>query len=604
MSRRRGSANLAGLVVLALVLAALAACPAAYAAHALALGAAPKYGPDFSHFDYVNPEAPTGGHLRLAAVGGFDSFNPWILRGQAAEGVELTVDTLAVQSLDEPFTVYGLLAESLEPEENALVVRLRPEARFHDGSPVTAADVVFTFQALTEQGSPLYRQYYAEVTGAAALDERTVRFSFAPGHSPELPLIVTQIPVLSRAWWQGRDFGAPSLDPPLGSGPYRVEAVRPGQSVTYRRDPGYWGWGLAVNRGRHNAERITYDTYRDTGVTLEAFLAGQYDIRLETSAKNWHTGYRGPAVAAGRIRRERLAHRLPQGMQCFAFNLRRPVFADSRVRQAIALALDFEWSNQALFHGEYVRSTSFFANSELAAQGPASPEEAALLRPWLDQLPAQVLEPFHLPVTDGSGYPRESLRQALDLLTQAGYRLVDGIMTREGGQRLDFELLLVQPEFERVVLPFQRNLAKLGVRMRVRLMDVAQYVGRLRQFDYDMIVTSFPQSLSPGAEQRGFWTSAAARTPGSRNFCGIMSPAIDALVEAVIGARTRPELVTACRALDRALLHGWYVVPHWHATAFRVAYWAHVRRPETLPPYGLDLQSWWLEPGGGDGGRR
>lgn len=582
-----------------LVLMTLALAPAAWGAalHALALGTVPKYGPGFSHFHYVRPDAPKGGHVRLAAIGGFDSLNPWILRGQSAEGMELTVDTLMVQSLDEPFTVYGLVAQSVELTGEAMVVHLRPYARFHDGTPVTAEDVVFTFEALTQRGSPIYQQYYAEVTGVQAVDPQTVRFTFAAGHSSELPLIVGQLPVLSKRWWQGRDFTAPTLDPPLGSGPYRVESVQPGQRITYRRDPEYWGRDLPVNRGRHNFDRITYETYRDTSVTLEAFLAGQYHFRLETMAKNWHIGYRGPAVESGRIRRERIPHQLPQGMQCFAFNLRRPIFADPRVRHALALAFDFSWSNTALFYGEYTRTTSFFANSELAAQGPASAKERALLDPWRGHLPASVDLPFFIPETDGSGFPRENLRQALTLLTEAGYRLEDGVMTRDG-QPLSFELLIVQPEFERVVLPYQYNLAKLGVRMRVRLMDVAQYIGRLRNFDYDMIVTSFPQSLSPGNEQRSFWTSVAASTPGSRNYCGIANPAIDALVEAVIRAPSRAELITACQALDRALLHGWYVVPQWHTTNFRVAYWDVLRHPEHTPPYGLDLQSWWMEPQG------
>jgi len=585
-------------LVFVLVALAMAAPARGAPVHALALGSAPKYGPDFSHFDYVRPDAPKGGHLRLAAVGGFDSLNPWILRGQAADGMELTVDTLMVQSLDEPFTVYGLVAQSVELEDGAMVVHLRPEARFHDGSPITAVDVVFTFEALTQRGSPVYQQYYAEVTGAKAVDAHTVRFTFAAGHSPELPLIVGQLPVLSQRWWQERDFAVPTLEPPLASGPYRVESVQPGQRITYVRDPNYWARDLPVNRGRHNFDRITYETYRDTSVTLEAFLAGQYHFRLETTAKNWHIGYRGPAVESGRIRRERIAHHLPQGMQCFAFNLRRPIFADPRVRQALALAFDFSWSNTALFYGEYTRTTSFFANSELAAEGPASPEERALLDPWREHLPVSVELPFVLPKTDGSGFPRENLRHALTLLSEAGYRLENGVMTRNG-QPLSFELLLVQPEFERVVLPYQRNLAKLGVRMQVRLMDVAQYIGRLRNFDYDMIVTSFPQSLSPGNEQRSFWSSAAAKTPGSRNYCGIANPAIDALVEAVVRAPSRTELITACRALDRALLHGWYVVPQWHATSFRVAYWDVLHHPEHTPPYGLDLQSWWMEPEGG-----
>jgi len=563
--------------------------------HAVALSGEPKYGPDFSHFAYTNPHAPKGGTLRLASVGGFDSFNPWILRGQAADGLELTVDTLTVQSLDEPFTVYGLLAESMEVQENALTFYLRPQARFHDGTPVRAEDVVFTFQTLMAKGSPVYRHYYAEVSGVAALDPLTVRFTFAPGHSAELPLIVGQMPVLSARWWQGKDFEQPSLEPPLGSGPYQVESFRAGQSITYRRDPNYWGRDLAVNRGRHNADRIIYDTYRDTSVTLEAFKAGQFHFRLETSAKNWHTGYRSPAVRDGRIRMERIPHRLPQGMQCFAFNLRRPIFADRRVRQAIALAFDFEWSNIVLFHGEYTRSRSFFANSDLAAQGRASAAEEELLRPWLGQLPAEVLEPVDLPVTDGSGFPRPQLVRALKLLEEAGFRLLNGVMTREG-MPLRFELLVVQPEFERVVLPFQRNLAKLGIDMRVRLMDVPQYIGRLRTFDYDMMVTSFPQSLSPGNEQRSFWSSAAAATPGSRNYCGIASPVVDALVDAIVAARSRQELIVACQALDRVLLHGWYVIPQWHATSWRLAYWDHVVRPQTIAPFGLDLQSWWIDP--------
>ena len=582
--------------LLALFLVFVSVLPAAAGEHGLAMNGRPKYGPDFTHFDYVNPDAPRGGQVRLAATGTFDSFNPFIVKGNAADGLGLLFDTLTEQSLDEPFTEYGLLAESIElaPDRSSLTFRLREGAKFHDGTPVTAADVAFTFRILVEQGNPHYAQYYADVERVETHGPRGVTFVFKPGASQELPLILGQLPVLSEKSWQGKDFSASSLDIPMGSGPYRIGEFKAGQRLTFVRDPQYWGRDLPVNRGRHNFDTVIYDYYRDLTVTLEAFKAGEYDFRQEYNSKQWATGYTGPAVDAGLIRTENIPHKLSQGMQCFAFNTRRAIFADPLVRQALNYAFDFEWSNKNLFYGQYARSTSFFSNSDMASSGVPSPQEKAILEPL--GLPAEVsTEAFSLPATDGSGNIRGNLRTAAELLKKAGWDVVNGKLTKDG-RPFVFEMLLVQPDFERVVLPFQRNLSRLGIAMTVRMVDTSQYLERLRGFDFDMIVTSFAQSLSPGNEQRSFWHSSSADTPGSRNYCGIKSPAIDALVDLVIAAPDREALILRCKALDRALLWGWYVIPQWHSTSWRVAYWDKFGRPGKPADYGLDFQSWWIDP--------
>ncbi|MGE4442200.1 MAG: extracellular solute-binding protein [Desulfomicrobium sp.] len=581
---------------LALFLCIAAPATAAQSSHALAMNGEPKYGAGFTHFDYVFPDAPKGGTVRLAATGTFDSFNPFIVKGNSADGLGLLFDTLTEQSLDEPFTEYGLLAERIElaPDRSFMTFQLREEARFHDGSPVTSQDVAFTFRILVEQGNPHYSQYYADVARVDVTDSRTVTFVFKPGSSQELPLILGQLPVLSEASWKGRDFSASSLDIPMGSGPYRIAEFKAGQRLTFERDPEYWGRDLPVNTGRHNFDSIIYDYYRDLTVTLEAFKAGEYDFRQEYNSKQWATGYTGPAVEAGLIRTENIPHKLSQGMQAFVFNTRRAIFADPLVRQALNFAFDFEWSNKNLFYGQYARSTSFFSNSDMAASGLPSQEERALLEPL--GLPEDVYtKEISLPVSDGSGNIRENLRTAADLLRRAGWSVEGGKLVKDG-RPFAFEMLLVQPDFERVVLPFQRNLARLGITMSVRMVDTSQYLERLRGFDFDMIVSSFPQSLSPGNEQRSFWHSASADMPGSRNYCGIRNPAIDKLVDLVIAAPDRDSLILRCKALDRALLWGWYVIPHWHATSWRVAFWDKFGRPEKLADYGLDFQSWWIEP--------
>lgn len=583
------------ILLLVLLLGVALPATAAESFHALAMNGQPKYGPDFTHFDYAFPDAPKGGTVRLAAIGTFDSFNPFIVKGNSADGMGLLFDTLTEQSLDEPFTEYGLLADRIElaPDRSFMTFHLREEARFHDGSPVTAADVAFTFRILVELGNPHYAQYYADVERIDVVDAQTVTFVFKANSSQELPLILGQLPVLSEASWQGRDFSASGLDVPMGSGPYRIGEFKAGQRLTFVRDPGYWGRDLPVNRGRHNFDNIIYDYYRDLTVTLEAFKAGEYDFRQEYNSKQWATGYTGPAVNAGMIRTESVPHKLSQGMQAFVFNTRRAIFADPLVRQALNFAFDFEWSNKNLFYGQYARSTSFFSNSDMASSGLPSEEERAILEPL--GLPAEVyMQEISLPVTDGSGNIRENLRTAADLLRRAGWSVEGGKLVKDG-QPFVFEMLLVQPDFERVVLPFQRNLARLGITMSVRMVDTSQYLERLRGFDFDMIVSSFPQSLSPGNEQRSFWHSASADMPGSRNYCGIKNPAIDTLVDLVIAAPDRDALILRCKALDRALLWGWYVIPHWHSTYWRVAFWDKFGRPEKLADYGLDFQSWWID---------
>lgn len=568
--------------------------------HAVALHGEPKYPPNFAHFDYADPAAPKGGSVRLAEIGGFDSLNPFILKGTAAAGLGRTFDTLAVQSDDEPFTEYGLVAESIlrDPDNRWVEFRLRPEARFHDGSPVTAEDVAFTLELLKTRGHPFYRAYYKDVARAVVKDPHTVRFEFSTADNRELPLIVGQLPVLPRAWWRERDFTRTTLEPLLGSGPYRVEKVDPGRSITYRRVPDYWAAALPVNRGRHNFDEIRIDYYRDDTVALEAFKAGEYDFRLENVAKNWAVGYDGPALREGLIRKEEIPHQRPTGMQGFVFNTRKPLFADRRVRWALAHAFDFEWANKNLFYGAYTRTTSYFSNSELAARGLPSEAERALLEPYRDRLPPEVFtRAYEPPSTDGSGNLRRNLRTAARLLKEAGWVVKNGhLVNARSGEPFDFELLLVSPSFERVALPFRRNLKRLGIEMRVRTVDPAQYQKRLDEFDFDMVVATFGQSLSPGNEQRDYWTRAAADTPGSRNLAGVRDPVVDALVERIIHAPDRESLVTATRALDRVLLWGHYVIPHWHLRSFRVAYWDQFGRPAVTPKYGLGFDTWWVDP--------
>lgn len=567
--------------------------------HALTLyGEPPRYPAEFSHFDYVNPDAPKGGTLRLSGFGTFDSLNGFISRGTSADQLGLIYDTLTFHALDEPFTEYGLLAQSIEKAEDNTWVRfhLRPEARFHDGEQVKAQDVVFTFNTLLEKGAPFYRAYYADVREVVADDERTVTFHFHHGGNRELPLVLGQLPVLPAHYWAERDFERNGLEPPLGSGPYRVANVRPGRSITYQRNPDYWAADLSAMRGFYNFDRVVVDYYRDTGVALEAFKAGQFDFNQEVSARNWATGYDSPALRDGRIVKEEIPNLNTQGMQGFVFNLRRPQFQDPKVRQAISLLFDFEWANSRLFHNAYKRSASFFENSELGADGLPSEAELRLLDPLREQLPPEVFEQAYVPPrTDGSGNIREQMRRAYALLQEAGYSIEDDKLVNADGEPLSFEFLLVQADFERVLLPFKRNLASLGIDMNLRRIDVSQYVNRLRSRDFDMVVSSFGQSNSPGNEQREYWHSSSADNPGSRNLMGISDPAIDVLVDGLIQADSREDLIAHTRALDRVLRSSHFLIPNFHTNVYRVAYWNKFAHPSTPPRYDIGLFTWWVD---------
>jgi microcin C transport system substrate-binding protein len=567
-------------------------------AHGLSMYGDMKYGPGFTHFEYADPKAPKGGTVKLSAIGTFDTLNPFVLRGGAAVGLGQVFDSLMSGSSDEAFAYYGLVAETVEtPADRSWVAfTLRPQARFHDGKPITVEDVIWSFETLKTKGHPFYRSYYAHVTKAEAAGPRRVRFTFKAAMNRELPLIVGQLPVLPKHWWASRDFKKTTLEPPLGSGPYRVESFEPGRSITYRRVKGYWGAELPVNVGRYNFDAIRYDYYRDGTVALEAFKGGAYDFRRENSSKSWATGYNVPAVRDGRIKMEQIPNEVPTGMQGFVYNTRREQFRDPRVREALAAAFDFDWANAHLFYGAYTRTQSYFSNSELAAKGVPDELERAVLAPFRGRVPDAVFgESYQAPSTKSGGV-RPHLVKALKLLESAGWVVRDlRLVNTATGRQMTVEILLDEPTWERIALPFVQNLERLGVAARIRTVDHAQYEYRLKQFDFDLTVALYPQSLSPGNEQADFWSSEAARTPGSRNLAGISDPVVDELIAQIIAAPDRAQLVARTRALDRVLLFGHYLIPHFHITAFRTAYWNRFGRPAVSPKYELGFDTWWIK---------
>jgi len=558
------------------------------------------YPADARNLDYVNPAAPKGGTIRLAGRGTFDSLNPFILKGTPAAAAGSIYESLMVGTADEAATSYGLIAESIEyPQDRSWAIfRLRPAARWHDGKPITADDVVFSFETLKTKGAPQYAAYWQDVLKAERLDERVVKFTFRDGTNHELPLIIGQLTVLPKHWWATRDFEKTSLEVPLGSGAYKIDAFEAGRFIALKRVDDHWARDLWLNRGRNNFDTVRYDYYRDETVAFEAFKAGEIDYREEYTSRNWAVGYDIPAVKSGAVQRATLKHQSTLPMQCLGFNLRRELFTDRRVREAFVHLVDFEWFNKTLSYGLLTRINSYFFNSELAARGLPSKEELEVLEPLRGKIPDEVFtQEFKLPVTDGSGNNREGARRATALLKEAGWEVRDGKMTNKAsGQALSFEMLLGEPRLERFALPFKQWCERVGVDVRLRTVDPAQYQKRMDDFDYDMTIELFSQSLSPGNEQREYWGSEAAKTKGSRNTLGIADPAVDKLVELVIAAPDRQGLIMRTRALDRVLLWNHFVVPQYYSTEFWIAYWNKFGRPEKLPKYQpRGTSAWWID---------
>lgn len=582
-----------GLVIVSLINGLVMAKPQ----HAITLyDEPPKYPANFSHFDYTNANAPKGGTLRLSAFGTFNTLNGFIDKGTPADNLSLLYDTLTVASLDEPNTNYGLVAETIEKAPDSSWVRfyLRKQAKFNDGHPITAEDVVFSFNTLMQQGDPFYRQYYADVKAVTAEAKHQVLFTFKVKNNKELPMIVGQLPVLPKHWWQGKEFTATNLTPPVGSGPYRITQLKAGSTIRFERVKDWWAKDLAVVKGFYNFDVITVDYFRDMSVALEAFKAGQFDYNLEYSAKDWATGYECPALKEGAIIKKELENHNTATLQGFTFNIRKPIFQDIKVREAISLLFDFEWSNRQLFYNSYKRLSSYFENSDMAAHELPTDKELAILEPLKDKIPAQVFTTvFTAPKSDGSGIIREQQRKAYQLLQEAGYEIKNGKMVNKEGKQLKFEFLLAQTNLERVVLPFKANLAEIGISMEIRRVDVAQYINRIRNRDYDMITFAWRQSNSPGNEQMTLWSSASADQQGSMNVIGVKDTAVDTLVSQLIKADSRESLVLHARALDRVLQWGYYMVWGYYTDKWRIAYWNKFGQPTQSPDYDVGLYTWW-----------
>lgn len=602
------------ILILFLSLFSLPAYAGLFHSHGYAQFGSLKYPASFTHFDWVNPDAPKGGTLRLMGLGTFDSLNPYPLKGTSPSatanfwqyGVSEVNAPLMVgagaydPSGDEPASSYGLVAESIDydSERSWVVFNLRPQARFHDGKPITAADVAFSYRTLLRDGHPSYRTSLQEVARVDVLSSHRIRFVFKRAGNPLLILRLGELPVLPEHYWRTRDIKATNFEPPLGSGPYRIVQVDPGRRLVFERIKNWWGQDLPVNRGKYNFDRVEVDFYRDNHVAFEAFKAGEFDIFLENQAKNWATGYNFPAVWRGEIIRAEIPHRLPTQTQALFMNSRREVFADRRVREAMGLMLDFEWANRTLFNSAYRRSESYFPNSEFSATNKPDDAEKALLMPWRDSLPPGTLDQaWSAPRTDGRGIPRETVRRALHLLAQAGWKNTGqpSQVRNARGQPLRFEILLVNPRLERILQPYSENLQRLGVQAILRVVDRAQYKQRLDNFDFDMVLMTLPQTLSPGLEQWQYFHSSQASVRGSRNYAGVANPVVDAVLERLLAATNRDEQITAARALDRVLLWQHYSIPNWHSDHHRLAYRSRLAFQST-PPYTLGLRAWWQKP--------
>lgn len=585
-----------GALSVALVLAPPAA---AEPRHGVSIFGDLKYGPDFEHFDYASPDAIKGGSMTLALLGTYDSTHPFLLKGAPAFGAAGIYDTLMSSSLDESSAAYGLLAETIDVADDggSATFVLRSEAVFHDGHPVTAEDVVWSFETLMSEGHPRFRNYWTAVSGAEAIDERTVRFTFSESDNPELPVIIGQVPVMPKHFWDDREFGKTTLEPLLGGSAYRFGKIDPGRSITYEVVDDYWGRDLPVNVGKDNFD-LRYDYYRDTTVGLEALKAGDSDFRLENTAKNWATAYDFPALTEGRVIKEELPDESTQMTQAYLFNLRQDKYDDPRVRRALAYTFDFEWLNANLFYGAYERTLSYFQNSDMQASGVPEGRELEILEAFRDQLPEALFEePYSLPITDGSGNIRGELRQAIALFKEAGYEVRDGVMTNlSTGEPFALDVIIRQPNVEKIVLTWKKNLERIGVGLELRIIDSAQYQKRMEDFDYDVTTHLWLQTDSPGNEQYDYWHSRNVDVPGSLNVAGIADPVIDAIIPIIVRASSREEQVAATKALDRVLLWRDYTLLQYFAPTNRIAYTNKFSRPEILPRNAIGLSFWWVDP--------
>ncbi len=591
------------ILVLTLALFSMAAgVSECQAAHGISIDGKLKYNPDFKQFDYTSEQAKKGGALVLHDLGSFDKMNPFTLKGSPPSGLDnLVFETLAVSSLDEPFAAYGLIAKDIELADDRLSViyTIDENARFSDGSPITPEDVQFSLNTMkSDAAHPFYQAYLQDITGSDILDKNRIRFNFARVNR-ELHMIASQVPIFSRKYYTEHPFDDPSMDPPVGSGPYVVDSVNPGKSITYKRNPDYWAIDHSTRKGMFNFDTITYKYFRDQIVSVEAFKANVFDFMYINIAKQWARDLVGPKFESKQIMKEYMPHRNNQGMQGFVFNQRNPLFQDRKVRKALGMAFDFEWANNKLFFNEYTRSASYFSNSHLAATGLPEGLELEYLQPYKDQLPPEIftqpLTPFSSNTPNGI---RDNLRAAKNILIEAGWIVEDGRLVDQEGKPFEFEILLVSPSFERVMAGYVNNLSKLGVNASYRTIDPALYIDRLNRFDFAMTVHVFGQSQSPGNEQRDLWYSESADRQGARNLIGIKDPIVDQLVDKIIYATTQEELQAACKALDRVLWYGYYVVPNWYVARHRISYWNKFNRPETLPLYYNPIQAlmtWWVK---------
>ena len=569
--------------------------------HGVAMHGDLKYPKNFKKFDYASDKAYKGGTIKLSSIGTFDNLNPYILKGVAAWQTTYLFETLMKSSFDEPFSQYGLIAKSVKiPEDRSWIIfKIRKIAKFSNGEKIKPEDIIFSFNILTTKGHPIYKTYYGQVDKVEKFSENEVKFSFKGDPNPELPLIIGyQLPIFSKKYWDGKEFDKTTLNPPLGSGPYLVSDVKPGRSITLKKNPNYWGNKINVNVGRFNFDTIHTDFYRDETVALEAFKSGAYDFKQENSSKNWATAYKFGAVKEGRVKVEEIKYFRPSGMQGFAFNMRKSIFQNINVRKALTYAFDFEWSNRNLFYNAYTRTKSFFDNSDLSSQSFPSEEELVILEKYRGKVPEEIFTSiFSPPNTDDENGLRKNLRFARRLLKEEGWIIKNDVLTnRETGEIFKFEILLRSPLFERIVLPMKRNLKKLGIEVSIRtVQDDSQYIRRLEDFDYDMIVVNYGSIISPGNEQKNYWGSSTADQPGSPNYMGVKNPVLDEIIDELISAKSRQELVTYTKVLDRILLFNYYLIPQFHIGHYRVAYWNKLSRPAISPKYDLGFDFWWFD---------